>query len=596
MTETAGEIPAGQQAAAHNVSSVRAVGTRAVLAELDGMQDVLALQAPLLETPLPGQLDVLAAAETVLVTADSPASARRIAARLIRLELTAPVQRDGELVVIDTVYDGGDLAEVGELTGLGTDGVIAAHTGQIWTVAFAGFAPGFGYMVGENQALEVPRRISPRTAVPSGSVALAGNYSAVYPRRSPGGWQLIGRTGAKMWDLDREQPALAAPGHRVQFRAVRDAVALVEPAAVPAEALSPDRSTPQSSSPDIASGLRIVSPGLYSLIQDLGRHGYSALGISAAGAVDRASLRRANRLVGNAPSAAAIETVAGGLKVRAVGDQVLAVAGAPSELTIGPPPEVYSVGQAGEAGQTAQDGQRAVPMATPFALLDGEILSIGQPRTGFRSYVAVRGGVDAAPVLGSRSTDTMSGIGPAPLAAGQLIAAGGETESSVVGHPELQPDYPGTGVTVLDVVPGPRADWFDQAALDSLTGQDWEVKPQSNRVGMRLTGTPLTRSRSGELPSEGTVAGAIQIPPEGLPVLFLADHPVTGGYPVIAVVVDHQLDTAAQVPIGRTIRFRWAPGRMSLEQISPGQSATAAPEQVTPPNEKRTTDATGPDR
>jgi len=215
MIETAGETLAVQKAAIQKVRSVRAVGTRAVLAELTGTQDVLALQALLLENPLPGQLDVLAAAETVLVTADSPVSARRIAARLLRLDLTAPVQRDGGLVVIDTVYDGEDLAEVGELTGLGTEGVIAAHTGQIWTVAFAGFAPGFGYMVGENQALEVPRRSSPRTAVPAGSVALAGNYSAVYPRRSPGGWQLIGRTGAKMWDLDREQPALAVPGHRV---------------------------------------------------------------------------------------------------------------------------------------------------------------------------------------------------------------------------------------------------------------------------------------------------------------------------------------------------------------------------------------------
>src|SRR5512141_2196239 len=210
--------------AVQKVRSVRAVGTRAVLAELSGTQDVLALQALLAENPLPGQLDVLAAAETVLVTADSPVSARRIAAR-----------RDGELVVIDTVYDGEDLAEVGELTGLGTDGVIAAHTGQIWTVAFAGFAPGFGYMVGENQALEVPRRSSPRTAVPAGSVALAGNYSAVYPRRSPGGWQLIGRTGAAMWDLGREQPALAAPGHQVQYRAVRDIVTLApeHPAQIP---------------------------------------------------------------------------------------------------------------------------------------------------------------------------------------------------------------------------------------------------------------------------------------------------------------------------------------------------------------------------
>lgn len=543
MIETAGEPLKVQAAGAgetavHKVRSVRAVGTRAVLAELTGTQDVLALQALLLEKPLPGQQDVLAAAETVLVKAESPASARRIAARLMQLDLTAPVQRDGELVVIDTVYDGEDLAEVGRLTGLGTDGVIAAHSGQIWTVAFAGFAPGFGYMIGENQPLEVPRRSSPRTAVPAGSVALAGNYSAVYPRRSPGGWQLIGRTNAKMWDLDREPPALAAPGHRVQFRPVRDALALAaEPVAEPAAAVAGAS----------ADGLRIVSPGLQSLIQDLGRDGHSGLGVSAAGALDRASLRRANRLVGNAPGAAGIETVAGGLKVQAVGDRVLAVAGAPSELSIASAPD--------EAGDT---WQRTVPVATPFALLDGETLSIGAPQSGFRSYLAVRGGVNAAPVLGSRSTDTMSGIGPAPLTAGQLLAAGGEAESGVVGNPELQPDYPGTGVTVLDVVPGPRADWFDQAALDSFAAQDWAVLPQSNRVGMRLDGTPLQRSRQGELPSEGTVAGALQVPPEGLPVLFLADHPITGGYPVIAVVVDSQLDLAAQVPIGGKIRFRWA--------------------------------------
>lgn len=545
VIETAGEPPKVENATVHRVRSVRAVGTRAVLAELSGTQDVLALQALLLEKPLPGQQDVLAAAETVLVRADSPASARRIAARLLQLDLTAPVQLDGELVVIDTVYDGEDLAEVGRLTGLGTEGVIAAHSGQVWTVAFAGFAPGFGYMVGENQQLEVPRRSSPRTAVPAGSVALAGNYSAVYPRRSPGGWQLIGRTNARMWDLDRDQPALAAPGHRVQFRPVRDAVLVAESAAAPAAEHA--GTVPEPAAGDVARGLRIVSPGLQSLIQDLGRPGHSALGVSAAGALDRASLRRANRLVGNAPAAAGIETVAGGLKVQAVADQVLAVTGAPSALSIEPAPD--------SDGET---WHRAVPMAAPFALLDGETLSLGAPQSGFRSYLAVRGGVGAALVLGSRSTDTMSGIGPAPLAAGQVLAAGGEAESGVVGAPELQPDYPGTGVTVLDVVPGPRADWFDQAALDSFTAQDWSVLPQSNRVGMRLDGTPLQRNRQGELPSEGTVAGALQVPPEGLPVLFLADHPITGGYPVIAVVVDSQLDLAAQVPIGGKIRFRWA--------------------------------------
>ncbi|MFE4195899.1 5-oxoprolinase/urea amidolyase family protein [Paenarthrobacter sp. NPDC056912] len=531
-----------QTTTAKRVRSVRPVGTRAVLAELDGLQEVLALQDMLNKSPLPGQVDVLAAAETVMVVGESAAATRAIGARLLELELAATEVTDSGLVVIDTVYDGDDLADVAELTGLSADGVVAAHTGQIWTVAFAGFAPGFGYMVGENEVLTVPRRSSPRTAVPAGSVALGGQYSAVYPRRSPGGWQLIGRTGARMWDLDRSQPALVRPGDRVQYRAVREVVT-----AASSSSHEPD------SEHHAGPGLRILNPGAQSLIQDLGRRGFGPLGVSAAGALDRASLRRANRLVGNDSSAAAIETVNGGLTIEAAGDQVIAVTGAPTTLTVQSPSWVDS----GEDDAGDQPGgQRTVPMASPFALLDGEVLTLGAPESGFRNYVAIRGGVDVPQVLGSRSADTMSGIGPAPLAIGQELPIGEATVSTAVGSPELQPDFPGAGVTVLDVVPGPRADWFDQAAIDSLCSQEWLVTPQSNRVGMRLDGTPLQRTREGELPSEGTMAGALQIPPAGLPVLFLADHPITGGYPVIGVVRDEHLDIAAQVPIGGRIRFR----------------------------------------
>jgi len=532
------------------VRSVRPVGTRAVLAELDGLQDVLALQDMLYKSPLPGQVDVLAAAETVMVVGESAAATRAIGLRLMELELTAPEVTDSGLVVIDTVYDGDDLADVAELTGLSVDGVVAAHTGQIWTVAFAGFAPGFGYMVGENEVLTVPRRSSPRTAVPAGSVALGGQYSAVYPRRSPGGWQLIGRTSARMWDLDRSQPALVRPGDRVQYRAVREVVT-----AGASEAREPEKEH------HTESGLRILNPGAQSLIQDLGRRGFGPLGVSAAGALDRASLRRANRLVGNAPSAAAIESVNGGLTVEAVGDQVIAVAGAPTTLTIQSPSRVESE----ESGDGDRPGaMRTVPMATPFALLDGEVLTLGAPESGFRNYVGIRGGVDVPEVLGSRSADTMSGIGPGPLMAGQELPVGEDTVSTAVGEPELQPEFPGAGVTVLDVVAGPRADWFEPEALDSLCDQEWLVTPQSNRVGMRLDGTPLKRTREGELPSEGTMAGALQIPPAGLPVLFLADHPITGGYPVIGVVRDEHLDLAAQVPIGGKIRFRLVPDSPSF--------------------------------
>ncbi|MFW0773409.1 5-oxoprolinase/urea amidolyase family protein [Paenarthrobacter nitroguajacolicus] len=535
-----------QTTTAKRVRSVRPVGTRAVLAELDGLQDVLALQDMLNKSPLPGQVDVLAAAETVMLVGESAAATRAIGLRLLELELTAPEVTDSGLVVIDTVYDGDDLADVAELTGLSVEGVVAAHTGQIWTVAFAGFAPGFGYMVGQNEVLTVPRRSSPRTAVPAGSVALGGQYSAVYPRRSPGGWQLIGRTGARMWDLDRAQPALVRPGDRVQYRAVREVVTAGDSAA-----REPEKEH------HVESGLRILNPGAQSLIQDLGRRGYGPLGVPAAGALDRASLRRANRLVGNAPSAAAIESVNGGLTVEAVGDQVIAVTGAPTTLTIESPSWVEP--EESDDVDVQPGAKRTALMAAPFALLDGEVLTLGAPEAGFRNYVAIRGGVDVPEVLGSRSADTMSGIGPEPLVIKQVLAVGDATASTAVGSPELQPDFPGAGVTVLDVVPGPRADWFHPEALDSLCSQEWLVTPQSNRVGMRLDGTPLKRTREGELPSEGTMAGALQIPPAGLPVLFLADHPITGGYPVIGVVRDEHLDLAAQVPIGGKIRFRLVP-------------------------------------
>ncbi|WNZ06075.1 carboxyltransferase domain-containing protein [Paenarthrobacter ureafaciens] len=527
------------------VRAVRPVGTRAVLAELDGLAEVLALQDLLNRKPLPGQVDVLAAAETVMVVGESASATRAIGARLLLLELTAPDVTDSGLVVIETVYDGEDLADVAELTGLSVDGVVAAHTGQTWTVAFAGFAPGFGYMVGENNALTVSRRATPRTAVPAGSVALGGEYSAVYPRRSPGGWQLIGRTGARMWDLERPKPALVRPGDRVQYRAVREVVT--------ASAHEPE----SDSEHHTESGLRIVSPGVQSLIEDLGRRGHGPLGVSAAGALDRASIRRANRLVGNASTAAAIESVGGGLSIEAIGDQVIAVTGAPTALTVQSPSWADPVNHDGGPPPGAT---RTVGMAAPFALLDGEVLSLGVPESGFRNYVAIRGGIDVPAVLGSRSADTMSGIGPAPLRVGKELRAGSDTVSTAVGSPELQPDFPGAEtVTVLDVVPGPRADWFDQSALESLASQDWVVTPQSNRVGMRLDGQPLVRTRDGELPSEGTMAGALQIPPAGLPVLFLADHPITGGYPVIGVVRDEHLDRAAQVPVGGKIRFRLVP-------------------------------------
>jgi biotin-dependent carboxylase-like uncharacterized protein len=193
-----------------------------------------------------------------------------------------------------------------------------------------------------------------------------------------------------------------------------------------------------------------------------------------------------------------------------------------------------------------------------LALSDGDRLKLGEPRAGIRSYLAARGGFIVTPVLGSCATDTLAKVGPPPLAAGDVLAVRPVSRGGVVGAAESPPeDLPTTGeVVTLDVVMGPRTDWFTPEAVELFAAQCWTVTPQSNRVGLRLAGAqPLTRANPAELPSEGTALGAIQVPPSGQPVLFLADHPLTGGYPVIGAVATHHLDRAGQIPIGARLRF-----------------------------------------
>jgi len=197
-------------------------GDQALLLQFDSTAEVLAWSAALRDAAMPEVLDIVPAARTVLLKLDGPGRQGAIRRRLQKLEVEsdAKATKAGEPLVIEVVYDGDDLAEVAELTGLTTREVVDAHTGQPWLVGFCGFAPGFAYLVGGDPRLAVPRRSEPRPAVPAGAVGLAGEFTGIYPRRSPGGWQLIGRTDAVLWDIDRPDPALLTPGTRVQFRAV----------------------------------------------------------------------------------------------------------------------------------------------------------------------------------------------------------------------------------------------------------------------------------------------------------------------------------------------------------------------------------------
>jgi KipI family sensor histidine kinase inhibitor len=203
------------------MSRVLDYGDRALLLEFDSTAEVLAWTDAMHAADIAGVVDLVPAARTLLVKL---AAARHQAPTRQRLSQMRPSENavDESVaqadIVIDVNYDGADLAEVSKLTGLAPDEIVAAHTGQLWRVGFSGFAPGFAYLVGGDERLAVPRRSDPRTTVPVGSVGLAGEFSGIYPRESPGGWQLIGRTAAVLWDLDRDRPALLTPGMWVQFR------------------------------------------------------------------------------------------------------------------------------------------------------------------------------------------------------------------------------------------------------------------------------------------------------------------------------------------------------------------------------------------
>jgi len=533
------------------------VSLNALLVELADLDQTLALLASLQRDPLPGVEELVPAARTILVRFRPAASSlaqlvQAIAAR----DLSQRAERSATLVEIPVHYHGEDLAEVAQLLGITPEEVVRRHTDSEYTVAFTGFAPGFAYLAGGHPSFDVPRRATPRTRIPAGAVGLAGTFSGVYPQASPGGWQIIGVTPVAMWDLGRAQPALLQPGYRVRFVDIAtlsgEAAAAWENAGAAAAAPAANDRTRDALAPGQAA-LQVKATGLLTVFQDLGRHGQAGQGVSASGAMDQAALKAANRLVGNPSNFAALETVGGGLQLQSLGETVVAVTGADSPLAV-----------------KAADGHRwTVPGHQAVALADGDVLSIGQPAAGARCYVAARGGFAVAPVLGSRATDTLANVGPAPLAVGDVLALHPAPAGAVVSEPEL----PAAGMptleqeVVLDVVMGPRTDWFTPEAVERLAAQRWQVTPQSNRVGLRLAGeVPLERAVAGELPSEGTALGALQVPPSGQPVLFLADHPLTGGYPVIATVAPHHLDRAGQIPVGAWLRFH--PIR-AFEDLSP---------------------------
>jgi biotin-dependent carboxylase-like uncharacterized protein len=297
--------------------------------------------------------------------------------------------------------------------------------------------------------------------------------------------------------------------------------------------------------------LEILRTGPLALIQDRGRIGLAHLGVSRSGAADRRSHTLANRLVANPDDRATVEVTFGGFSARVRGGDVdIAVTGADTE------PSVNGI----------MFGTNSIRHVR-----DGDVISLGIPHSGMRSYLAVRGGIDVTPVLGSRSYDVMSAIGPLPLRVGDILPVGEHTDQ----YPKLDQAPVATipeHLVELLVVPGPRDDWLVDP--DALVHTIWMASNRSDRVGMTLEGRPLQyRLPDRQLPSEGATRGAIQVPPNGLPVIFGPDHPVTGGYPVVGVVADEDIDKVAQLRPGQHVRLHWSRPRAAL--VSAAHTVTA---------------------
>jgi biotin-dependent carboxylase-like uncharacterized protein len=274
----------------------------------------------------------------------------------------------------------------------------------------------------------------------------------------------------------------------------------------------------------------VEKPGSLTLVEDLGRPGYAHLAVPRSGAADRPACIRANRLVGNADGAAVLEMTLIGGRLRFDDDALIALCGADMDAHL--------------------DGAR-VWLEKAVTVRAGQVLECGAARRGVRAYLAVAGGVEAPRLFGSCAHDLLSGLGPPPLRAGDRVAFGKERGAPrAVGAAPAIPDAP-----VLRFTPGPRDDWFAPDALRQLAAQPYAVLPDSNRIAVRLAGPAPARAITRELPSEGLVPGSIQVPPNGQPVVMLADHPTTGGYPVIGVVLEDDLWLLAQARPGAELRF-----------------------------------------
>jgi len=504
-------------------------------------------------------VDVVPAAGSLGIIADADAGADSVA-DLLHLAASLAVahtERAERRFEVEVCFDGADLDGVAAAAGVSRPALIALLETTPLTVGWIGFMPGFPYLLGLPASLEdLPRLHRPRAMVPPGAFALAGGYAGIYPTATPGGWNVLGRTSFVLFDPEVPPYATLSPGDSIFVRGVPS----LAPGTAPGTGAG-------SRAPLTAAGqsrrLVVTEPGVLTTVQDRGRLGVAHVGVPPAGPADPQSHAVANAAVGNLPGAATLEITMSGPTLRFDSASFVAVVGdCPTWI----------------------DG-REMPPAAVQLVCAGQSLRVGPMRSGVHAYVGIAGGVEVPRRLGSRSSDIVTGIPPGPLRAGDELAVG---EPGRARGRWALPTGGDPGVLRLELGP----DGLDDGALGRLLGSEWTVHPESNRVGTRLSpagsdtagsdtvasadlesadleSEGAARVRGGSGPSRPTVTGAVQLPPDGSPVLLGPDHGTVGGYPVVGVLTPASLSRAGQLRPGDRVRFEeWHTGDPGDDLVS----------------------------
>ena len=475
---------------------------------------ILRLRRLLKRYPIPEIVDIVSSFDTIAAHFN-PADGEVVFDHLTSLHLDDVVDQQtpgGKTAIIPIVYCS-DLQPLADATNLTIPELIALHRDTIYTVAAIGFSPGFPYLQGLPIRLHQPRLPSPRK-VPAGSVAIAGDQSCIYPFASQGGWHVIGRTDQTLFDPDREIPSLLQPGDKVRFEEVQT---LQETIPTP---LGPKA---------LEEGVHVIEPGALSSVQDHGRWGSQHFGVSPGGAADPVLASIPNRLVGNTDEAAVIECTMTGPVLKFTIDA-----------------QVAWVGWANESsGKT-------------HGIKAGETIDLRSRMRHLRGYIAIAGGIDVPQILGSRATDlraNFGGVRGRTLQSGDSIPIGREVTAAVSENWHVSWPRPDGKVIELRYLRGIQADWFTDEAYRSFSGSLYEISPNSDRTGTRLTGPRLSLIESREMVSQPVVFGSVQVPPDGYPIVLMSERQTIGGYPQIGHIISADIPKLARAWPGTQIHF-----------------------------------------